>query len=523
MLNKFYKICASFLLPMLLAPAGEAYAQVWNQERDNAIYNVQSGSASPVSLFYNPSETWNAAVASWNYDKGDFHRADRPSGKSEMDLQVMELGKAGRFRSSGSLRYRNTREFDRNWNSLIGNDLDNPYIICDSLADDSRTERFDLEGSLSWAISEKWIAAGRIGLTTATLTDSKDPRPKNDISRIPLTIGVEHRLGAGWSAGLFGGAELFFSKFSNYLEYGQKAYRYYKMKGMGDYFAYSSSQSSSAPREYEGMAFYAGLNAGFRGEKFENFSEAAFRSGYENARDGGSAFEWKAGDYSYTRISISERLDLKGKLRHSLALGAEIKLTQGYWYDQKQMVDTEHGNITYYEVMSRYRNNSGTRLVAGADYSVGKDRSWNAGLGVKMDSESLTHYSDGDPCEQNWTLLAVTAGGWKSLNIGANILDISAGAAYILPLGEAAYATGNTASAKDDISERYVDPNFAYETSGKLSAGIRADWVFAPIKSLTPGLFIKGSMLKQMGSAPQYPALEGTSFYGLSAGAFLKF
>ena len=187
------------------------------------------------------------------------------------------------------------------------------------------------------------------------------------------------------------------------------------------------------------------------------------------------------------------------------------------------MVDTEHGNIIYYELMSRYKNNKGTRLVAGADYSVGKDRSWNAALGVKMDSESLVHYSDGDPYEQKWTLLAVTVGGWKSLNIGTGILDISVGAAYILPLGEAVYATGNTASAKDDISGRYVAPTFAYETSGKLSASIRTDWVFSSIKPMAPGLFIKGSLLKQMGPAPQYPALEGTSFYGLSAGVFLKF
>ena len=92
------------LLPLLLAPAGEAFAQVWHQKRDNDIKNVRSGSSSPVSLFYNPTEDWKAAIASWNYEKGDFHRPDSPAGKSELDLSVEELGTIGKIRTSGRLR-----------------------------------------------------------------------------------------------------------------------------------------------------------------------------------------------------------------------------------------------------------------------------------------------------------------------------------------------------------------------------------------------------------------------------------
>lgn len=511
------------LLPLLFATAGEAFAQVWHQERDNGILNVQSGSASPLSLYHNPTEAWNAASASWLYSNGEFHRPDRPSGQKELDLSVEELGTLGKFRTSGSLRYRNTRDINRNWNSLIGNDPDNPYIICDTLADNSVTERFDIGGAITWQFSDNWIAGGQIGLTTATLSDNKDPRPKNDISRIPVTFGLEHRFGSGWSAGFFGGTEVFSSKFTNYLEYGQKTYRYYKMKGMGDYFAFSSSESSSAPREYFGLTYSAGANVGVARNSFENFTELGFSSGYENARDGGSAHEWKAGDYSFTRITFHERIDLKGELRQSISLNADIKLIQGFWYDQKVKIDTEHGNISYYEVMSRYKNNDATRIVADACYRIGKDKSWNAGLGVRFLSENDTHFADGEACIQAWNQLGVNAEGWKTLNLGSNVLDISAGAGYILPLGEPEYATGNTAIAKDDITKCYVDPVFAYETSGKLSAFFRADWVFAPVKGMRPCLFAKGAILKQMGSASQYPSLEGTSFCSLTAGAVLTF
>jgi len=511
------------LLPMLLASAGEAFAQVWHQERENGIQNTRSGSFSPVSLSYNPTADWKAAMASWNYGKGDFHRPDRPAGKSELDLSVQELGTLGKIRTAGSLRYRNTRDFERNWNSLIGNDPDNPYVICDTLADDSTTERFDMEGILAWTLADQWVAAGKIGLTTATLTDSKDPRPKNDISRLPFSFGVEHRFGQGWSLGVFGGAELFFSKFSNYLEYGQKAYRYYKMMGMGEFFAFSSSESSSAPREYSGLTMSAGANLGLRRDRIDNFTELGFQYGYENARDGGSAHEWKAGDYRYMRFYLQERLDLQGDLRQSIGLQAELKLMEGFWHDQKQRIDTEHGNISYYEVMSRYKNNDAMRIVVGASYRLGRNQSWSAALGARFHSENNTHYTDGDPRSQAWTWLGLSADGWKTLPVGRNTLDLSAGIGYVLPLGEAAYATGNAASAKDDISARYVAPAFAYETAGKLSASLRADWVFAPLKTLRPGLFVKGALLKQMGAAPQSPRLEGTAFYDLSAGAFLRF
>lgn len=501
------------LLLVPMASAGDAFAQVWHQDRANEFRNVRSGSSSPVALSFNPTDSWNAASASGLYESGPFHRPDRPSGKRELDLSAQELNRLGRFRTSGSLRYRNTRDLGRNWNSLIGNDPDNPYIICDTIADNSSTERFDLDGALSWKVSDRWTVGGKIGLTTAMLSDSKDPRPKNVISRIPFTLGLEYRLGDAWSAGVFGGTELFFSQFTNYLEYGQKAYRYYKMKGMGDYFAFSSSESSSSPREYEGATFLSGVNMTCQRENFESFTEAALSVGYENARDGGAAHEWKAGDYRFTQVRLSERMDFKGSLRQRLSVTADVKLISGYWYDQKLRIDTDHGNISYYEVMSRYKNNDNLRLVAGVDYRVGREGSWNASLAADFRHESLTHYADGEPCRQRWSQAVIRADGWRTFHVGRYLLDVAAGAGCVLPLGKASFASGNTAPAKDDITDVYVAPVFDYETSGKVSAFLRADWMFAPLKRLSPGVFVKGSLIHG----------KEAGYYGLAAGAFLTF
>ena len=515
MQNKTHITLAVLALSLLQAATGQVFAQVWNPDRENSILNMRSQSVSATSLGYTPFADLNFAVAAYNYEGGEFHRPDRPSGKSELDLSIREIKTFGKVRASGSLTYLNNREFSRNWNSLIGNDPDNPYIICDAVSDNSSTESFSLSGGATWNFAKGWTAAGKIGLLTASLSDTQDPRPKNDISRIPVSLAVEYGFADGWSAGVFGGAELFMSKFTYYLEYGQKAYRYYKMKGMGDFFAFSSSENSSAPREYKGATFTAGLNLGVDKKSFANFTEFAFRSGTENGRDGGSAYEWKSGDYSFTELSLTERFDIKGNLRQSITLGAKLKLTEGYWYDQKQRTDTEHGNITYYEVMSRFLNNSLTRFTADAGYLISKPASWGVRGGVNFHSESFTHYTDGDPRLQSWTLIGVGAEGFKTFELGNHILDISASAQYILPLGDAAFDTGNGFLAKDDITETFVRPIFLYETSAKAKAGIRIDWVLPSISSarLKPAIFAKGGIL----------AGDSKQFLYASAGVYLTF
>lgn len=516
------------LLPMLLSPAGVAYAQVWHHGRLNELKNIRSGSVSPVATAGNPSAGWHAVQAGWNYEKGDFHRADASSGKSELSLGVEEIEKTGKFSTAGHASYFNTKEFDRNWNSLLGNDPDNPYIICDTLADNSVTERFDIGGTVVWDFAPGWLAGASVGLLTGTLSDNKDPRPKNDVSRIPVLVGVE-RTGTSWSAGFFGGAELFRSEFKYHIEDGLKAYRYYKMMGMGEFFAFSSSESASAPREYAGSAITAGANATLKFRHAANFTELAVKTGKENARDGGSAYEWKGGDYSFMHFLIHDRLDLSGRLHHSLTLDADVKLREGYWHDQKRMVDTEHGNITYFDVLSRYRNNDATRLSAGIDYRLSEPleglSSWAIGVGANFTSEASTHYTDGDPHTQQWSMLTAGLNGWKTFHPGRNLLDLSASVSVTLPMGDAVFDTGNSAPAKEDVTDRFVAPSFAYETSGKIAASLRADWVFPDVHGtkLSPGLFALGTLLKQTGSAPQYPAMEGSALYGLSMGAFMRF
>lgn len=525
MLNKLNKICVMLLLPVFFSPAGDAFAQVWHQQRNNELFNTRSGSASPSAIYSNPTSDWHSVIAGWNYENGAFHRPDAPSGKSEMDIGVEELQSVGRFRTAGSIRYRNTREFDRNWNSLIGNDPDNPYVICDSLSDRSVTELFDIHGALSWSFGSGWVVGGSVALKTGTLSDIRDPRPRNDISRIPVSFGIERPVGDIWTLGVFGGAELFRSDFRYYLEDGQKVYRYYKMKGMGDFFAFSSSDSSTAPREYSGITWTGGINALADYGQTVNFVEILFDSGKEDARDGGSSYEWKAGDYSHMQFKLTDRLDIKKQLVHSISLTADFKMREGYWYDQKRSVDTEHGNMTYFEVKSRYLNNEAFRLRAGGSYRVSSPDSWSAVLNAGFCMENDTHYTDGDPHVQSWNLLELSASGWKTFLIGKHILDISAGAGYVLPLGEPSYDSGNSAPAKEDISEWYVAPAFAYETSARISAFIRADWVMPASHGgkLRPGLFAKGSILRQTGAALQSPSLEGTDYCAMSAGAFLNF
>ena len=54
--------------------------------------------------------------------------------------------------------------------------------------------------------------------------------------------------------------------------------------------------------------------------------------------------------------------------RHHLVLTASYHSGKGIWRDQKMMTDTEHGNLVYYETLSKYKIQDDRRMTAGLEY-----------------------------------------------------------------------------------------------------------------------------------------------------------
>jgi len=54
--------------------------------------------------------------------------------------------------------------------------------------------------------------------------------------------------------------------------------------------------------------------------------------------------------------------------RHHLVLTASYHSGKGIWRDQKMMTDTEHGNLVYYETLSKYKIQDDQRMTAGLEY-----------------------------------------------------------------------------------------------------------------------------------------------------------
>ena len=504
-------LISCLLLPALLVPAGGVFAQIL-----------------PSGISSRPGEDGGEISVGWKHDGGSFHRPDAPEGKDELGVRLAGDKTAGAFVFSGSLDYSNAKERGRNWNSLIGNDPDNPYIICDSIADRSTTETFVLDALLSWQFAPRWRAGAGVGLTTATLSDTRDPRPQNDISRIPISLRLDYQVSDRLDLGVAGGVSLFHSKFRYALEEPLKTYRYFKMMGMGEYFAFASSENSSAPREYQGTAYAGGLFMDYHKDRLHNLTEWTYVYGSEDARDGGSAYEWKGGDYRYQEIRLRNETRFGSVLSHTVDADARVKLLNGYWYDQKRQVDTEHGNMTWFEIQSRYKNNGGVKASARVRYTLAKDASprpgWSAFAEAGYSLASLTHYTNGSPRQQRWNALNLKAGGSKIFVFGKSELSLFPGVSACIPLG-GEFATGSQ-TGKNDITGSYVLPIYAYETSASVGGSLRGEYLLPFNLSkggrARPGIAFEGSWLQHLGHGELYSGFDGTGFGGFSVAFFIR-
>ncbi|MBR1576053.1 MAG: hypothetical protein IJ654_06350 [Bacteroidales bacterium] len=509
-------LISSLFLSVLLAPAGGLFAQI-----------SQSRISSAERLL--PGDGGGEISVGWKHDGGSFHRPDAPEGKDALDVHLAGDKASGAFVFSGSLDYTNAKERGRNWNSLIGNDPDNPYIICDSIADRSTTESFVLDALLAWQFAPAWRACAEVGLTTATLSDTRDPRPQNDISRIPLSLRLDYRLSDKVTLGLSGGVSLFQSKFRYALEEPLKTYRYFKMMGMGEYFAFASSENSSAPREYSGRVYSGGVHLDIHRAALRSTSELTYVYGLEDARDGGSAYEWKGGDYRYQDIRLRNVTCFGSMLSHSFRTDARLKLMNGFWYDQKRQVDTEHGNITWFEIQSYYKNNSGVKASANLRYTIAdgasSNPSWSAFAEAGYSFVSLTHYTSGDPRQQRWNAIDMKLGGTKTFLLGKGVLSLLPSVSVRIPFG-GEFATGTSQSGKNDITGAYVLPIYAYETAKCAGGSLRGEYLLpfslSEDRRVRPGIAFEGNWLQHLGHGELYDAFDNTGYGGFAVSLFIR-
>ena len=487
--------------------------------------NLRMGSLNPVSLRHHAVKDYGYGAVGYSWTHGGYHAPDASGHADAIDVRLDGRRRLGAFDVAGYIAYLNSTERHRSWNSTLFLPADNPFVLCDSVAGETSTESFRLGVAAAWNGGGRLTAALRADMLTGSMADQTDPRPKTDATWIHLAPGAELALTPALSLGLALSADIYRANTSHVVINTMETHRFFLMKGVGDFQRQSSADIGSYPREYKGETFGGALTLVYepQGKRWRNFLELRAAAGGEDAVDGGTHFTYRGGDYARRRFSLSERAQIVGsRATHDVSLEASYATGEGTWYDQRRMVDTEHGNIIYYETLSKDLIYKSTDMAAAIGWRAtlpnrGLPR-WTFTASARVERSERRHFA-AETTRQELTRAALHAGVERNVALRRWALTARLAASCAMPLGERTYG-----SALADLEAKYAAPFFEYRSARE--AGVNGSLeALIPLKSNGLGLrvFADASGRFFLGDGTWSDRYDGTSQLTLRAGVGLAF
>lgn len=531
--NSFLMLCTAVALatPAVAQTEFAHSADTWHEGAINSLFNTRYSSINPTRLAYNRLQETGEAMLDYDMTRGGFHDIGTPRHIDNLRVMIGGLKHFDKVDLAGHLRYVNTSYDDQTWNSTLLLNPNNPFVLADSVASDGNTERFDMGATLSLKLSEKIKAGLGASLIVGSMSDQTDPRPKSNTSRFSLTAGADATLTNSWTLGAAASVEFFNSNMSYTIVNPLVNHRYFLMKGMGDYYRRSSSDDSGYQRDYKGTTFGGELSAVFapEGSPIQNMLLLSATLGNEDATDGGSAYTFKGGDYSFSKFGLKDRFTLSHNqdVLHNIIVGATVDLGNGDWYDQKRVTDTEHGNISNYVVLSKTRIHKQTGMEVSAEYRFDKLKDQQSDLYasalVTLADNTTKHYNDKGLHKQQYTNLSIDVTGGKHWNLGKGVLSTQLTAGYVLPMKDRVFDTGSNVTGADDITSAYVTRQFEYASAQRMRFGAAASYDFDVARNTRLGFFAKWHGTFYDDDAQYCTVLKSSSTQNVVVGASLNF
>jgi len=230
----------------------------------------------------------------------------------------MQLGKLSLF---GAFGYSNNHYYGSEYNgTLMFNSL-NPYLLGDTVPDRQFKEQFDMEGKVSYRLSDRLSMAAAVEYLSAVGAKQKDPRNLNKISYLRLTPGVIYDLGKT-KVGLSGSVYTTSNEISYSVE-GNWNQTLFVLLGMGYYR--QEVNISYYSEWYTGKGYSGALQASHEKDDMFMLAEVKYDHFSEEARTG-SSFRLIDGITSTNDISLSGLLQLaRGKALHLLTLKGSFR------------------------------------------------------------------------------------------------------------------------------------------------------------------------------------------------------
>lgn len=445
-----------------------------DNEELNFLYNIYHDTHNPVALSMNKVKTLASATLIGHLERGPLHDVNAFTKSNNFSLDISGLKEIGKFSLSGNIKYKNEKDYDHKWSNTYMVSPLNPFIIGDSVKSDVNTEEFSLHAAASYKFSNSLAAALKLQYVTGSRSDQTDPRPKTNSMHFLINPGAWYKLSDSHNLGLSFDFDIFHSSISHSVVNNLVSNTFFLMKGMGDNYILTTSDSPGYPRDYNGFRF--GVNVQWNASlgRFNNLLELGYNTNSEKAKDGGSSYTFKGGDYSYDMLSLYDRLTFGSqRLKHNVILRASYTSDDGYWYAQQRQVDTSHSNLVYFKVLSKDKVHTSKRVNAALCYRIDGLRhdgmlDWSALAGAGISHSDIKHY-EASTYNQKYTLGDVHAQGSKFWTLRRMRLETALRAAYRFTLGDPTFS-----SVRGKLLNEYTAPTFEYATASMFSTGVHA-------------------------------------------------
>ncbi len=310
----------------------------------NMLYlgNIQYGSSNPTSISRQP---WNVAAFDvvFSLDQGDFHQINEPAKRRIWDGKIYGIKKLEKIAFEGNLEYSNQELSDKQWKSIIFTSDDNPFFIGDSILGDYSVELFHLNGGFSYMITPSWHAGLRADYRVGSLADQSDPRPATSGMRFSLNPGIDYSTGNF----IFGiAADLgWLAEGTQFRKVGVDMYtdNIFLFHGLAKPVNRLVTGIISYQRNYTGSRYGGIVDMVWDNKhRLANYLEGRIILSSEEAKDGGSSYTFRGGDYAATEVLVKDRFQIRSeRIVHNISVEGGIKNIEGTWYTQTGSSDPD--------------------------------------------------------------------------------------------------------------------------------------------------------------------------------------
>lgn len=480
----------------------------------NFVHNVEDAALNPVALSYSPTSDVTHINVGYDWGKGLLHNIDGSSHTDALTVGVSGIKRLGPTVVEGLVQYFNENKRRTMWNSTLFQSPLNPFILADAEASDYNTERFRVMGRVAHDCGSNIRIGANVDYNVGVMSDERDPRLETKGMRFIFNPGIQWQLLPAMSVGATAGINVFNESSSYSCLATAVNYKFYLMSGLGTYYPQSGSSYS---RTSKGVSWFGSLDLRYDfSSSVKDYISATYSYNDENATDGGSTYQFKAGKYTDKAIHIYNRTSILGSgMAHNIEIRYDANRVDGRWYDQHPVVEN---GTTRYDVMSSSIKHKQVLLNLGGAYRLDLLNSqgittFKARAAVDFLDSKAKNFPE--KYFRDYRRLTGSLAATKYVAVKKVRLGVSIDGSYSAALSASSGFSG------EELAETYSMPMTAYLASNIYSVGsdLTAD---LPLRSVVLGLSLSAHNSHCTGGKAG-DLYKGTNFTTLACGLSLYF